>query len=156
MGRRRSMMSMARLLDRQIAAARKETARQERIAYSEYLRLSQEDQRKYMIINPDGVLARKFKREEDQKKEEFRKEVNKYKTLSSEQKQIYKELYLNSQVSIVGDAESNLKPIRTIFKESPIGAKIVLLIFGLSGAYFISACSIVIIYRLFNWVRVTF
>ena len=76
-------MYMARMLDRSVAAARKETARQEQIAYSEYFRLSQEDQKKYMILNPDGVLAKKFKREEDEKKAKFRKEVDKYKTQSN-------------------------------------------------------------------------
>jgi predicted RND superfamily exporter protein len=109
MGRRRSsrssVMYMARMLDRSVAATRKETARQEQIAYSEYFRLSQEDQKKYMILNPDGVLAKKFKREEDEKKAKFRKEVDKYKTLNSEQKQVYKELYPDSQAFVVGDAE---------------------------------------------------
>jgi hypothetical protein len=109
MGRRRSsrssVMYMARMLDRSVAAARKETARQEQIAYSEYCRLSQENQKKYMILNPDGVLAKKFKREEDEKKAKFRKEVDKYKTLNSEQKQVYKELYPDSQAFVVGDAE---------------------------------------------------
>jgi trehalose/maltose hydrolase-like predicted phosphorylase len=116
MGRRRSsrssVMYMARMLDRSVAAARKETARQEQIAYSEYFRLSQENQKKYMILNPDGVLAKKFKREEDEKKAKFRKEVDKYKTLNSEQKQVYKELYPDSQAFIVGDAELKQRMIK--------------------------------------------
>jgi trehalose/maltose hydrolase-like predicted phosphorylase len=116
MGRRRSsrssVMYMARMLDRSMEAARKETARQEQIAYSEYFRLSQEDQKKYMILNPDGVLAKKFKREEDEKKAKFRKEVDKYKTLNSEQKQAYKELYPDSEVFIVGDAELNERMVK--------------------------------------------
>ena len=59
---RSSVMSMARMLDRSMKAARKETARQEQIAFYEYMRLSPENQKKYMILNPDGVLAQKFKR----------------------------------------------------------------------------------------------
>ena len=109
MGRRRSsrssVMYMAKMIDRSNAAARKETFRQEQIAHSEYFRLSQEDQKKYMILNPDGVLAKKFKREEDEKKAKFRKEVDKYKTLNFGQKQAYKDLYPDSQAFVVGDAE---------------------------------------------------
>ena len=109
MGRRNSsrssVMYTARMLDRSIEAARKKTFRQEQTAYSEYSRLSKEDKKKYMILNPDGVLVKKFRREEDEKRAKLRKEVDKYKTLNPEQKQAYKDLYPDSQAFVVGDAE---------------------------------------------------
>jgi hypothetical protein len=104
-GNKTNMIRFAKILDRNIEAARRETAKLEQAAYYEYSNLSEENKAKYLILHPDGVLVKKLRREKDEEIRKLKEEIRKYKMLTREQKQAYRELYPKSEAFRIGDLE---------------------------------------------------